>query len=38
MGAISAIEVRLLGRFYPNTFKTDRLVCVETVRRTDMAR
>jgi len=28
MGAIPAIKERLLGWYYPNTFKTDRLICV----------
>jgi len=26
---------RLLGRFHPDSFKTERLVCVDTDRRTD---
>jgi len=31
---IYAIELRLLERFRPDSFKTERLVCVETDRRT----
>jgi len=35
MGAIlsyilPAIEIRLLGKFHPDSYKTSRLVCVET--------
>jgi len=29
------IETQLLGRFHPDSFKTERLVCVEAERRTD---
>jgi len=32
---LSAIEIRLLGRFYPDSFKTERLVCLEMDRRTN---
>jgi len=33
------IEISLLGRFHPDSFKTERLVCIETDRRADdMAR
>jgi len=33
---LSAIEIRLLGRFYPDSFKTERLVCLgQTYKRTD---
>jgi len=39
MGAIRyAKEIRLLGKFQPGSFKTERLVCVETDGQTDMAR
>jgi len=31
---LHAKEIRLLGRFHPDSFKTERLVCVETDRRT----
>jgi len=31
-------ERRLLGKFQPDSFKTERLVCVETDGQTDMAR
>jgi len=31
-------EIRLLGKFQPDSFKTERLVCVETDGQTDMAR
>jgi len=35
---LPAKERRLLGKFQPDSFKTDRLDCVETVGQTDMAR
>jgi len=35
---LPAKERRLLGKFHPDNFKTERLVCVETVGQTDMAR
>jgi len=31
-------EIRLLGKFHPDSFKTERLVCLETDGQTDMAR
>jgi len=31
-------EIRLLGKFQPDSFKTRRLACVETDGQTDMAR
>jgi len=33
-----AKEIRLLGKFQPDSFKTERLVCVERDGQTDMAR
>jgi len=30
---LRAIEIQLLGTFHPASFKTERLVCVETDRR-----
>jgi len=33
-----AKEIRLLGKFQPDSFRTERLVCVETDGQTDMAR
>jgi len=44
MGAIRytrilpAQELRLLGKFQPDSFKIEILVCVETDRQTDKAR
>jgi len=35
---LPAKEIRLLGKFQPDTFNTKRLVCVETDGQTDMAR
>jgi len=35
---LPANEIGLLEKFQPDSFKTDRLVCVETDRQTDMAR
>jgi len=35
---LPAKERRLLGKFQPASFKTERLVCVETDGQTDMAR
>jgi len=35
---LPAKEIRLLGKFQRNSFKTERLVCVETDGQTDMAR
>jgi len=35
---LPAKEIWLLGKFQPDSFKTERLVCVETDRQTDMAR
>jgi len=35
---LSAKERRLLGKFQPDSFKTERLVCVETDGQTYMAR
>jgi len=32
---LPAEEIRLLGKFQPHSFKTERQVCVETDRRTD---
>jgi len=32
---LPAIEMRLLERFHPESFKFERLVCVETDRWTD---
>jgi len=34
---LPAKEIRLLGKFQPDSFKTERLVCVETDGQTDMA-
>jgi len=31
---LPAIEIRFLGRFHPDSIKSERLVCVETNRRT----
>jgi len=31
---LPAMEIKLLGRFHPDSFKTERLVCVQTDRRT----
>jgi len=31
---LPAIKLRFLGRFHLSTFKTERLVCVETDRQT----
>jgi len=31
-------DIRLLGKFQPDSFKTERLVCLETDGHTDMAR
>jgi len=33
---LPAKERRLLGKFQPDSFKTERLVCVETDGRTDV--
>jgi len=35
---LPAKEIRLLGKFLPDSFKTERLVSVETDGQTDMAR
>jgi len=35
---LPAKEIRLLGKFQPDSFKTKTLVCVETDGQTDMAR
>jgi len=35
---LPAKEIRLLGTFQPDSFKTERLVCVETDGQTDKAR
>jgi len=35
---LSAKEISLLEMFKPDSFKTERLVCVETDGQTDMAR
>jgi len=35
---LPAKDIRLLGKFQPDSFKTERLVCVETDGQTDMAR
>jgi len=35
---LPAKEIRLLEKFQPDSFKTERLVCVETDGQTDMAR
>jgi len=35
---LPAKERRLLRKFQPDSFKTERLVCVETEGQTDMAR
>jgi len=32
---LPAKEIRLLGKFQPDSFKTERLVCVETDGQTD---
>jgi len=34
---LPAKEIRLLGKFQLDTFKTERLVCVEMDAQTDMA-
>jgi len=31
---LPTIEIRILGRFHPESFKTERLVCVESDKRT----
>jgi len=31
---LHAIEIRLCGRFHPDSFKAERQICVETDRRT----
>jgi len=35
---LPAKDIRLLGKFQPDSFKTERLDCVETEGQTDMAR
>jgi len=35
---LPAKERKLLGKFQPDSFKTERLVCVETDGQTNMAR
>jgi len=35
---LPAKDIRLFGKFQPDCFKTERLVCVETDGQTDMAR
>jgi len=35
---LPVIEIRFLGKFSPDSFKTERLVCVQTDGQTDMAR
>jgi len=35
---LPAKEIRLLGNFQPDSFKTERLVCVETDGQADIAR
>jgi len=35
---LRAKEIRLLGKFQPDSFKTEMLVCVETDGQADMAR
>jgi len=35
---LPAKEIRLLEKFQPDSFKTERLVCVESNGQTDMAR
>jgi len=35
---LPAKEIRLLEKFQPDSFKTERLVCVETDGQTDMVR
>jgi len=35
---VPAKDIRLLGKFQPDSFKPERLVCVETDGQTDMAR
>jgi len=35
---LPAKDIRLLEEFQPDSFKTQRLVCVETDEQTDMAR
>jgi len=35
---LPAKDIRLLGKFQPDSFKTERLVCVKTDGQTDMAR
>jgi len=32
---LPAKKIRLLGKFQPDSFKTERLVCVETDEQTD---
>jgi len=38
INTLPAKEIRLLGKFQPDSFKTERLVLVETNGQTDMAR
>jgi len=35
---LPAKEIRLLGEFHPDSFKTERLACVETDGQMDMTR
>jgi len=35
---LPAKEIRLLGKFQPDRFKSERLVCAETDGQADMAR
>jgi len=35
---LPAKDIRPLGKFKPDSFKTERLLCVETDGQTDMAR
>jgi len=35
---LPAKDIRLFGKFQPDSFKTERVVCVETDGQTDMAR
>jgi len=35
---LPAKDIRLLGKFQPDSLKTERLVCVETDGQTDVAR
>jgi len=35
---LPAKEIKLLGKFQPDNFKTERLVCVKTDGQTDIAR